>query len=916
MALAPGTRLGAYEILSLLGQGGMGEVYRAKDTKLGRDIALKILPATFTNDPDRVSRFRREAQVLASLNHPHIAQIHGLEQADGTQFLVLELVDGESLDKPIARGPIPVDEALDIARQIAEALETAHEKGIVHRDLKPANIALTSDGTVKVLDFGLAKATEAASGTSLDVTNSPTITTPAMMTRLGVILGTAAYMSPEQAKGRPADKRSDVWAFGCVLFEMLTGKRAFDGEDATDVIAAVVRGEPGWSALPQGLPEYVRLLLRRCLEKDRVKRVSDISTARFLITEPVASASTAAAPSAPVPVKRQAVWQRAAPFVITAALVGVVSGAMAWIAKPASAPPPVARFSFMLREGQSFTGIGRHLTAMSPDGKMMAYVANQQVFVRELASLEARPIAGIAVSSFPAQNNVTTPAFSPDSESLVFYSPAEGALKRVAVTGGSGVTVCPADNPFGVSWDESGIIFGQGAKGVLRVSPNGGNPERLVTLSNDEFADGPQMLPGGQVLFTLAKGAAIDRWERAQVVVQSLKSGQRKTLVEGGSDARYLPTGHLVYARAGVLFAVSFDITRLETRGGSVPVVEGVRRSSAGTVVLQGNPLITGAAQFSTSRTGSLMYVPGPVSRASEGHDLAMVDRAGRVVERLNLPAGMYVHPRISPDGNRIAFGVDDGKEADAYVYALGGGTSMQRITFGGHNRFPIWTADGKRIAFQSDREGDRGIYWQPFDGGAAERLTKAEDGASHVPESWSPSGDHFLYTIAKDSRVTLWHFSIRDKKSTQFDDVSSTTTIGSAFSPDGRWVAYSADNTVYIQHFPPTDAKYQLPNAPGAHHPFWARDGKELFYEPGLSQLYVVPVHILSGVTFGKATPLQAGVFGSTNPAFARNRDIDSEGKRFITPVANSGSGSEPTAEIRVVLNWFEELKARVPSK
>src|SRR5262249_30484676 len=355
-----------------------------------------------------------------------------------------------------------------------------------------------------------------------------------------------------------------------------------------------------------------------------------------------------------------------------------------------------------------------------------------------------------------------------------------------------------------------------------------------------------------------------------------------------------------------------------------VPVVEGVRRANAGTVGPQGNPLITGAAQFSTSRTGSLMYVPGPVSQASEGHDLALVDRAGRVVERLNLPAGMYAHARVSPDSPRIAFGIDDGKEANAYVYALGSGTAMQRITFGGHNRFPIWTADSKRIAFQSDREGDRGIYWEPAGGGAAERLTKAEDGASHVPEAWSPSGDHFLYTIAKDSSVTLWDLSIRDKKSTRFDDVSSATVIGSAFSPNGKWVAYAADGTVYIQSFPPTDAKYQLPNAAGAHHPFWSRDGKELFYEPTINQLYVVPVYMLSAVTFGEATPLQAAVFGSTNPplptnpAFARNRDIDSDGTRFITPIAitNSGAGSEATAEIRVVLNWFEELKARVPTR
>jgi len=361
--------------------------------------------------------------------------------------------------------------------------------------------------------------------------------------------------------------------------------------------------------------------------------------------------------------------------------------------------------------------------------------------------------------------------------------------------------------------------------------------------------------------------------------------------------------------------AVPFDAARLETKGESVPVVEGVRRAIAGTVGAQGNPLLTGTAQFSTSPAGSLMYLPGPASPMGESHDLALVDRAG-VVERLNLPGAAYSHTRISPDGTWLAFGIDDGKEANVYVYRLKGGMSAQRVTFGGRNRFPIWTADSRRIVFQSDRNGDRGIYWEPVEGGAADRLTTAEEGTTHVPESWAPGGDHLLYTIGKDARITLWDLSVRDRTSTRFDEVSSPNMIGSSFSPDGKWVAFSADNTVYVQSFPPGAAKYQMPGAPGAHHPFWSRDGRELFYEPTINQLSVVQVQLQPGVTFGKPVALPSGIFGSTNPAFARNRDIDVDGKRFITPVTASGSGSDLSGEIHVVLNWFEELKARVPTK
>ena len=395
MPLTAGTRLGPYEILSLLGSGGMGEVYRAKDTKLGRDVALKILPDTFTHDPERLARFRREAQMLAALNHPHIGAIYGLDEAGGQQFLVLELVDGESLDRRIARGgPIPVDEALAIAKQIAQALEAAHEKGIIHRDLKPANIALTTDGNIKVLDFGLAKATEAAGAETNELANSPTITSPAMMTGIGVILGTAAYMSPEQAKGRAADKRSDIWAFGCVFYEMLTGKRTFEGEDVSDTLAAVLRAEPGWDALPAPTPAPIRKLLRGCLQKDRKERVPDIAVARLEIQEALAMPAGGGAATAVVPATRpRPLRRRAIPVAVTAVVVSAMVGAAAWRLKP-TPPSPVTRFAFTLGEGQRFTTNNVQSVAISPDGARLVYVANDQLYLRSMSDLEARPIPG------------------------------------------------------------------------------------------------------------------------------------------------------------------------------------------------------------------------------------------------------------------------------------------------------------------------------------------------------------------------------------------------------------------------------------------------------------------------------------------------------------------------------------------
>jgi serine/threonine-protein kinase len=922
LALTLGTRLGVYEVIASIGIGGMGEVFRARDTKLNRDVALKVLPDSFASDPDRLARFTREAQTLASLNHPHIAGIYGLEESGGVSALVMELVEGEDLSQKLqglrTQGiGLPIDEALPIAKQIAEALEAAHEQGIIHRDLKPANVKVRSDGTVKVLDFGLAKAIEAggagqAGGAGRDnFSLSPTITTPAMMTGVGMILGTAAYMSPEQAKGRSVDKRSDVWAFGCVLFEMLTARRAFEGEDVTDTIAAVVRGEPDWSALPADVPQQIRLLIKRCLEKDRKARISDVGVVRFLLTEtlPAQAPAGAANPESrtpnPVPV-----WRRALPVAAAAIVAGAIVGVAAWALRPSPPSSPVMRFALTLGESQQFTANNNQSLAVSPDGTKLVYVANIQLYLRSLSDLDARPIPGTQ------QTGVGTPVFSPDSQSVAFYEGSERAIKKIAVSGGAAVTICPADSPLlGMSWDSSGLVFGQGVKGILRVSANGGQPTVIASVKSNEFAASPQVLPGGDwVLFTL--GTSGEGWDKAQIVAQSLKSSERKTLVSGGADARYVPSGHIVYALGGVLFAVPFDLRHLTVTGGPVPVVEGVKRSA---------PVASGTAHFSISSTGSLAFVPGPVTTSSRGqNDLALIDRTGSA-QPLKLPSAAYEYPRLSPDGKRIAVGSDDDKEAVVWIYDVSGATSIRRLTLGGRNRVPVWSADGEHVAFQSDREGDSAIWWQRADGTtAAERLTQPDKDTAHVPESWSPDGKTLLFSVAKGSSYAVAALSFPDKKVTPFGGIQSRVPPAAAFSPDGKWVAYAANatasnnaqNGLFVQPFPATGATYQI--ARNGIHPTWTPDGKELFYGPAAGQWVGVSVTTRPTFTFGNPVPMP-GRSLDRGPAFERSNDVTPDGKRFLGVVAagqSTASGNAAAPQIQIVLNWFEELRARVPTK
>ena len=554
----------------------MGEVYRARDAKLNRDVALKVLPELFARDPDRLARFKREAQVLASLNHPNIAAIYGLEESSGVQALVLELVEGPTLADRVAQGPIPVDDALPMARQMAEALEAAHEQGIIHRDLKPANIKVRPDGAVKVLDFGLAKALEPVDVVVRgDVTSSPTITSPAL-TQIGVILGTAAYLSPEQVKGRPADKRSDVWAFGAVLYEMLSGQRAFKGDDISDTLAAVLRQNIDLTGLPASTPAAVRHLVSRCLDRDVRRRLRDIGEARIALEDPTrltrenVERMKALVPPPPL-------WRRAIPVVLAAIVAGTLTGTAVWYLSQRSLPlPPVTRFLFPLPEGQAFVGATpRPVIALAPDGAQMVYAANTQLFVRSMSGLDVHAIQGTE-----QDEGVTDPVFSPDGQSIVFYASEDRSIKKIAVTGGVAQLICRADAPYGISWGPGFIVFGQGSKGIMRVSENGGTPTLVVRVKDGEAASDPQLLPGGQhLLFTLATGNDTDRWDKARIVVQPVTSGEPKTVIEGGRDARYVPTGHLVYAAESTLFAVAFDVQRLQVTGARAPVVEDVRRS-------------------------------------------------------------------------------------------------------------------------------------------------------------------------------------------------------------------------------------------------------------------------------------------------------------------------------------------------
>ena len=888
MALTPGTTLGPYEVLSAIGAGGMGEVYKARDTKLDRDVALKILPDAFVNDPERLARFQREAKVLASLNHPNIAQIHGLEESGDSPALVLEYVEGPTLQDRIAKGPIPLDEALPIARQIAEALEAAHEQGIIHRDLKPANVKVKTDGTVKVLDFGLAKALQPELS-DLDAANSPTMTMTAAATKMGVIMGTAAYMSPEQASGKTVDKR-DIWAFGVVLFEMLTGQGLFTGKTVSDTLALVLTKEPDWASLPSTTPAALQRLLHRCLKKEPKQRLGYIGDARLDIDDARAAPGSETTEAAPI--AQPALWQRPLPALLVLAAVVGISGLVGWSLTSPSESVPVVRMSIPLGVNERFVGQTFSLTAISPDGSRIVYPTEEGLLLRPVSELQATPIAGTGRGG--SGRRAFNPFFSPDGEWVAYYQQG-GQLRKVAVSGGAPVTLCEIDQPYGASWGtDDTILYGQGPDGIWQVPGTGGTPEQVIAVEDGTEAYGPQMLPGGEaVLYTLGTGPG--QWEDAQIVVEHVATGERTVLIDGGRDGRYLPTGHLVYVLNGVLFAVPFDPKARAVTGGPVSLVEGIRNAAGG----------RGAAQFSVADSGALVYVPGS---GGGDYSLAWVSRTGEEAPTL-APLRNYADVRVSPDGSRLAVEIRGDGNTDVWIWHLEQGP-LTRLTFDeAVDDVPLWTPDSSRVVFRSSRDGG-GLFWKAADGsGEVERLWESAD--QPRPFGWSSEGrivfdqepgDIGVLTHDGDSTVEML-------LETEFREIVF------ALSPDGRWIAYQSDESgaveIYVRPFPEVDDGRWQVSTSGGFDPVWSPDGRELYFS-SFGRMMVASVE--PGETFSAGSPVE--LFRNYVTADAiRGFDVAPDGERFLMRIDQRAEITEGRQGLIFVLNWFSELQARVPT-
>jgi serine/threonine-protein kinase len=909
MSQRTGTRFGPYEIAAPIGAGGMGEVYRAIDARLDRTVALKVLPEGFASDPERLARFEREAKLLASLNHPNIAHIYGFESAtqpDGSQahFLAMELVDGQDLAERLKHGPLALDEALDVARQLAEALEEAHERGIVHRDLKPANIRIRPDGKVKVLDFGLAKAFtgEASTLSGPDLTQSPTLAQG--VTQAGVILGTPAYMSPEQARGKPVDRRTDVWAFGVVVYEMLTGSRLFAAETWSDTLAAVLTTAPDWSLLPAGTPPSVRRLLRRCLERDARRRLGWIGGARLELDDSTADDEPGARAITEVPARRRAMPVIGA--VLGGALLGVLASFVGWGPARRQAAP-VIRLSME-------TSTAADHVAISPDGSGVLLQRRGTLAMRRMADLEAVPIKGV---EFPA---LTDPVFSPDGQSIAF---AVGrTLKRIPTAGGEvvDIAVLPGDETQGCSWSKDHIYCGLGALGIVRVPAGGGPIEQVVKLASGTHAATPQLLEGGDVLiFTEAPGSLRPDWSQSRIVAQSLSTGRRSVIAASGSDPHYLATGHVAYTVEGVLYAVGFDAKSGHVLGSPLPMVRGVGRQIRG-------GLLVPQASVAFSSTGTLVYLAGTVSRTAP-KQVVFADRAGR--ERtLALVPREYESPRVSPDGRRIALSTNGSEEAAVWVYDLSEEHAIRRLTFAGRSRLPVWSPDGKRLAFQSDRSGDTAIFVQNADGsGGAERLTTAEAGTAHIPESWTRDGRYLSFSVVKASGAELWLRSMTDGRSAPFGSLRSTAPLNSALSPDGKWIAYTlrastggTSTAVFMQPVPATGAVYQITeDNDRSHHPFWSPDGKELFhFAQGGGTLVSTTMALTGSVTSGRPEKVSGSHHSNNTMMGPLNYDITPNGRELVFTRAATPSSTDVDVRgsVKVVLNWFQELDGRAPKR
>ena len=892
MALSPGTRLGAYEVLDVLGAGGMGEVYRARDHKLARDVAIKVLSPRWLAEPDRVVRFEREAKALAALNHSNVAAIYAFEEFEASagsglqcvRALILELVEGETLARRLlrARGGLDSVQALRIARQIADALDAAHEQGLVHRDLKPANVGIKPGDVVKVLDFGLAKLVRPPEGdeTSEAVTFEGT--------REGLVVGTVAYMSPEQARGQPVDKRTDIWAFGCVLYEMLTGRSPFARATASDTVAAILGEQPDWNAVPASVPEAIRRLLRRCLQKDAKDRARDIADVRMELDETLAPGSSLGHAAIATP-RRHSTWAWVLACV-GLAVVAVVAAAIWMSRRGLPIPEPVVtRSTLTLPSNHELdTGGGAGPLALSPDGRRLAYVASDGgqtlLYLRSLDAFEPRAIAGTEGAQYPF--------FSPDGEWVAFF--ADRKLKRVSLQSGSPITICEAPAlGRGGTWGPDGtIVFDPGRAGLLRVSSAGGRPEPLTSrtpIVDQNDISWPQFLPGGRALLaTVGRTGTLS----SQLAVLSVDTMEWRELGLG-SQAQYLASGHLIYhaigVREGELHAVPFDHRSLAVSGRPLAVLDNVFRAQD-----------AGAAYFVVAPNGTLIFAPGGYART-----LVQVDRNGRRTPLLDDRQG-FRKPELSPDGAKLAVTVDP-RPSQVWVYDLAR-KSRIAIATEGHNLGSLWTPDGSRVTYATESPPD--IFWRAADAGSAAERLLAREGPQY-PTSWSANGRLLIFDDGAPNQYDIWVLPLHGTPRPLI--ATPASELGGQLSPDGRWLAYHSNESgryeIYVRPFPNVDDRKWTISTSGGQRALWSRDGKELFYLVGAAVVSVAVEPRGPAFNVGAPQVLFSGPFDTSNA----NYTISKDGQHFV--MVEVDPRSRPT-QLQVVLNWADEVKRLTASR
>ncbi len=873
----------------------MGEVYRARDTKLGRDVAIKVLPEVFARDAERMARFQREAKLLASLNHPNIAAIYGFEDSGNTHALVMELVEGPTLADRIKQGPIPVEEALRIAKQICEGLEYAHERGIVHRDLKPANVKVSRDDAVKILDFGLAKAVE-GEAEAADISTSPTLTR--MATQAGFIIGTAAYMSPEQAKAKPVDRRADIWAFGCVMYEMLTGKMAFSGETVTDTLAAVIRAEPDWTLLPTATPRRIRALLQRCLQKDPKQRLQAIGEARIAIEEVFSGTSQPeSGPMAAAPASAR-LWRRVLPWAVAACFaIALAALAIAYIRTSSSqpqsiqsliSPPPKSSFAF------SPSPFGVPL--LSPDGTRLVFPAQgtdgkESLWVRPLDSLDAQQLQGTTAAAFPF--------WAPDSRQIGFFQ--DGKLRKIDVTGGPPVLICDAPNARGGTWNQNGmILFAPQPIGsaLSEVPAAGGTPSAIA--SNKESEAGfsnrwPTFLPDGRHFLYLSGDLRAPGTAKLGIYIGELGTDEATFLVQADSNAFYATPGYLFFLRSDTLMAQRFDAGDQKLKGAVFPVAEHI-----------GSPQDYRLGMFSVSQTGLLVY-----DGATEfGGELTWIDAAGKRLGTVGVPDASF--PRLAPDGKRLAY-------STVKISAVNGGGDLwiedlernvrTRFTFGSLSVAPVWSPDGSQIAYATAIGNGLSLFAKNSSGAGSATPLGSEANWSQLPTDWSRDGRYIIFQLG-GGKSSIWYLPLfGDRKPVPY--VQSGFNVGAAtLSPDGRWMAYVSDesgsNEVYISSFPKAGSKWQVSQG-GGDVPRWSHDGSALYYLAPTGR--VMKAGIKEGgaaVEIGAPRQLFQDDRMETNPGNDNGYSVAPDGKSFLVEESTGAS----TSPLTLVTNWAVESK------